>query len=64
MVNILSLFDIVLTYFRCISGCPWLYSAGGKGTKSTGKGAYWVAANIRSICVRDTYIGSTFGVDT
>lgn len=64
MVNVPSLFDIILTCFRYISGCPWPYSASGKGTKSTGNGAYRVATNIGSICVKDTYIGSTSGVDT
>lgn len=51
--------NTILTCSGCISGCLWLYLAGGESTKDTDRGAYIVAASIRSICAKDTCIGNT-----
>lgn len=58
------LFDKILTYFECILGCPWLYSASDEGAKGIDEGTYIVDASIRSICTKDTCIGSTCIIHT
>lgn len=59
-----NLFSTILTYFDCISDCPWLYLAGDEGAKSTDSNAYIMAADIRNTCTRNICIGSTYAVGT
>lgn len=59
LINVLSLSDIILTYSRCISDCPWLCSTGNEGAKSNNRGTYIMAAGIKSIYAKDTCISKS-----
>lgn len=56
--------NIISTYSRCISGCPWPCLASSKGIKGIDRGAYIIATDIGSTYARDACIGGACASDT
>lgn len=63
LVNVLILFDTILTCFGSILGFLWLCLAGNKGTKNIDKNACIIVTNIRNTCTKNTCISSTCTVN-
>lgn len=64
MVNVLSLFDTILTCSKYISSNLWQFSGSFKSTTSTNSGACILAIGIGSTYTKDIYIGSIYAIST
>lgn len=62
LVNVSSLFDIILTCSGCISSRLFICSVGGKVAKSTNRDACIVVTDIGNNCTKNTCIDSTYAV--
>lgn len=51
-----------MTCFKCISDCIRSFLFGSEDARNTDRGAYIMAAGIKSTCVKDTYIGSIYTI--
>lgn len=59
-----SLFNIILNYFKYISGYLWSYLADSKDVKSIDRGIYIIAIGIGNTCAKNTYIKSIYTTGT
>lgn len=62
LINISSLLNIPLTWFKYISCCLWLYLANNKGIKGTDRVTYIMVISIKNIYTGNTIIGNTYTI--